>query len=76
MTTVLKTPATTTAVQDDPKKPYKTVVAFIISLLVVAIPIVRTLLGDGWSLDDTLVVLLALATPVGVYFTENPKTVA
>ena len=73
MATTLSTPAPSTTVADDPKRPYKFIVAAIISVCLVALPVVQTALGDGWSADDTITVILAVLGAVGVYFVENPK---
>ena len=74
--TDLVTPEPTTTVVDDPKKPWKAVVAAVIAVALIAVPVVQTAFSDGvWSVQDTFTVILAVLGAVGVYFVPNPKVV-
>lgn len=56
----------------DPKKPVKAWVALAISLAIIAVPVIQSLQGDGWSTADTLAVIFAVLQPLAVYLAPNP----
>lgn len=54
-------------------KPYKAIVAGVIAVAIVLTQVIMTQIADGkWTLEDTLVSILAFLGTVGVYAKENP----
>lgn len=74
--TELVTPEPTTVVVDDPKRPWKALVAVLIPIAITVVQLVQSGLNDGaWTSEDTFVVVLAVLGAVGVYLAPNPKVV-
>lgn len=74
--TELLTPEPTTVVVDDPKRPYKAIVAVAIPVAVAAVQAIAAAYTDEqWDFNDTLVVILAVLGALGVYLVPNPKAV-
>lgn len=72
--TELVTPEPTTIVVDDPKKPYKAIVAVLIPILITCVQLYQSQIGDGvWTTEDTTNVVLAVLGAVAVYVVPNPK---
>jgi uncharacterized membrane protein len=75
--TELVTPEPTTNVVDDPKRPWKAVVAILIPVAVAVVQAIAAAYTDEqWDVNDTIVVVLALLGALGVYLVPNPKAVA
>lgn len=67
-------PVNTTAVVDDPKRPWKAYVALLIPVAITVVQLVQSSLNDGaWTSEDTFTVILAVLGAVGVYLVPNPK---
>ena len=74
--TDLITPESTTTVVDDPKRPWKALVAILIPVAITVVQLVQSGLNDGaWTSEDTFVVVLAVLGAAGVYLAPNPKVV-
>ena len=74
MSTTLVTPQPTTEVADDPKKPWKAIVALLIPVAITVVQLVQSALNDGaWTSEDTFNVILAVLGAVAVYLVPNPK---
>jgi hypothetical protein len=64
-------------VVDDPKRPWKAIVAAAIAVLIIVVQVVQSQWADGsWTREDTFVTALALLSALGVYLTPNPKVTA
>jgi hypothetical protein len=62
------------AVVDDPKRPYKAIVAVVVAVLVIGIQAALSALGDGvWTTEDTLTTIVAVLGAIAVWATPNPK---
>lgn len=62
---------------DDPKRPWKAIVALAIPILITALQLIQTQFNDGtWTSEDTWTVVIGVLGAVGVYLTPNPKTFA
>lgn len=73
MATTLTTPADTTTVANDPKRPVKAVVALAIPIALAGLQAALNAYADAaWDLNDTLTVLLALVGAAAVYLAPNP----
>jgi len=58
----------------DPKKPWKALVPIVVGVLYAVVEAVQIATGDGaWDNDDTLAVIAAAITALGVYLVRNPK---
>lgn len=65
------------SIVDDPKRPWKAIVALLIPVAITVVQLVQSALNDGtWTNEDTFTVVLAALGAVGVYFVPNPKTFA
>lgn len=61
-------------VVDDPKRPWKAIVALLIPIAITVVQLVQSGLNDGsWTTEDTFTVVLAVLGAVGVYMVPNPK---
>ena len=58
----------------DPKKPWKALVPIVLGVLYAVIEAVQIATGDGaWDNDDTMAVIAAAVTALGVYLVRNPR---
>lgn len=65
-----------TDVVDDPKRPWKAIIAILIPVAITIVQLVQSSLNDGsWTNEDTFNVILAVLGAVAVYFVPNPKVV-
>lgn len=65
------------AIVDDPKRPWKAIVALCIPIAITVVQLLQSGLNDGsWTSEDTFTVVLAVLGAIGVYFVPNPKTFA
>lgn len=70
-------PTPVSNVVDDPKRPWKAIVALLVAVAIAVVQAAMSLIGDGnWTTEDTLVTVLAGLGVLGVYFTTNPKVTA
>lgn len=75
--TELITPAPTTVVEDDPRKPWKAIVALLIPVAITVVQLVQSNFNDGaWTSEDTFNVILAVLGALAVYLVPNPKVTA
>ena len=65
-----------TAIVDDPKRPWKAVVALAIPVAIAVLQLVQTAVNDGtWTIEDTITVLIGALGAVAVYLVPNPKVI-
>ena len=73
MTNIEPTPAPADVI-DDPKRPWKAIVAVVLAVAIVAVQAIQTALNDQvWNTEDTMVVILAVLGALSVYLVPNPK---
>lgn len=77
MSTTLPTPNQSTPVEDDPKRPWKAVVAIVLAVAITLVQVIQSQWGDGnWTREDTIVTVLAFLSALTVYLVPNPKIIS